>query len=326
MAQLIATPHPPENMQARRVVATRLLGSLEFLDEAEAALPCPAAHLHSKQDGRPARLYLRGAPSVFCFHDSCRAELERLNDQLRREIAKAERGGVAPGAARWCPLIPRPTEAQRRRQRWERQGPEVLKQALELYPMEPADLWERSPYHLEPDPGGNFTLFMRTLWRPHEIVWVGANEDSGQPRHRENFKPAAAWAELGQPLGPQTSAFSFKPGCHSRKKEFIEARRHLVLESDTLTHGQAVSVFWWVKERLQLPLRAVVDSGGKSLHAWFAVPDAERLEEMQGVLPLAGMDGKVLKNPGQPVRVPGWTRDTGRLQALLYLDPAACSL
>lgn len=334
MARLIATARPPENMQARRQVAARLLGSVEFLDDAEATLPCPAANLHSKQDDRPARLYLRGAPSLFCFHDSCRVELERLNDQLRREIGKAERGGAGFSSSKgfqgkllvYKNYHPRPTEAQLRRQRWERQGPEVLKQALALYPMEPADLWERSPYHLEPDPAGNFTLFMRTLWLPHEIVWVGANEDSGQPRHRENFKPASTWAELGQPVGPQTSAFSFKPGSCSRKKEFIEARRHLVLESDTLTHGQAASVFWWVKERLQLPLRAVVDSGKKSLHAWFAVPDAERLEEMQGVLPHAGMDGKVLKNPGQPVRVPGWMRDTGRLQGLLYLDPAACNL
>ena len=325
MALLAAPAFPAENLELRRQTAQRLLGPLEFSAPDAADLPCPACHLHTKQDERLARVYLSGAPTLFCFHDSCRQELEQLNDQLRREISRAERGQSGGlSIASWRQAGPSP--AQQRRQRWEQLGPQVLKQALALYPIEPSDLWELSPYHLEPDPAGNFCAFMRTLWRPHEIVWCGANEDSGQPRHRDNFKPAAAWVELGAPVGPQTCGFSFKPGCYSRRREFIEARRHLVLESDVLTHGQAASVFMWVKERLRLPLRAVVDTGGKSLHAWFAVPDAQRLGELQGVLPAAGMDAKVLKNAGMPVRVPGWMRDTGRLQSLLYLDPGACEL
>ena len=337
VAGIIAAARPPENLQARRNVAQRLLGALEFVTDEQAELPCPAAHLHSKQDNRAARLYLSGAPTLFCFHASCGAELETLNTRLRQEIAKTERAPLQGG----CGIInkgsigtfidipphrgPSPAVALRKKQK--ALGPAVIKQALERFPVELPDLWELSPYRLELEPVEQFPLFMRTLWRPHEIVWCGYNPQSGQERHLDNFKPAAVWAEVGRPPGPQTSGFSFKPGTCSRKKEFIEARRHLVVESDTLTKEQAASLFLWLKERMRLPLRAVVHSGNKSLHGWFGVPGEERLRELQEVLPVAGVDGKVLKTSGIPVRVPGWKREeTGLWQRLLYLDRAACDL
>jgi len=336
---IIAATHPPENLQARRNVARAMFGPLEFSAEEQAELPCPAAHLHGTPDNRQARLYLRGAPTMHCFHDSCRGELETLNTQLRREIAKAERAAFQGGCGNLAtkrfdsnhlvatppPRGPSPEETLRKKQK--ALGPAVLKQALERFPVELPDLWELSPYRLELEPVEQFPLFMRTLWRPHEIVWCGYNPQSGQERHRDNFKPAAVWAEVGRPPGPQTSGFSFKPGTCSRKKEFIEARRHLVVESDTLTKEQAASLFLWLKERMRLPLRAVVHSGNKSLHGWFGVPGEERLRELQEVLPVAGVDGKVLKTSGIPVRVPGWKREeTGLWQRLLYLDRAACDL
>ena len=333
MALLAPPLHPAENMQARRAVAAQLLGGLEFMENDEAALPCPAAHLHSKQDNRAARLYLRGAPSIFCFHDSCRSELDQLNQQLRREIGRAEKGANMNlrypfGTAQQTRINRGPLPAELRRQKWAQLGPKILQQALELYPLDPADLWERSPVHLMNDPEQDFTFFMRTLWLPHEIVWVGYNKQSGQEKHAANFKPAAVWGDIGKPCGPQTCAFTFPVGCYSRCKANIITRRHLVLESDTLTHAQAASVFWWVKERMKLPLRAVVHSGSKSLHAWFAVPDAERLRELVEVLPVVGMDGAVLKNESQPVRCPGWKREDGAalFQGLLYLDQKACEL
>lgn len=337
LAVVVARTYPAENMAARRQVARAMFGPLEFSAEEQAELPCPAAHLHGTPDNRQARLYLRGAPTLFCFHASCGAELETLNTRLRREIAKAERAPLQAGfriinkCPNWTfidtppPRGPAPTEALRKKQK--ALGPAVLKQALERFPVELPDLWELSPYRLELEPAEQFPLFIRTLWRPHEIVWCGYNRQSGQERHRDNFKPAAVWAEVGRPPGPQTSGFSFKPGACSRKKEFIEARRHLVVESDTLTKEQAASLFLWLKERMRLPLRAVVHGGNKSLHGWFGVPGEERLRELQEVLPVAGVDGKVLKTSGIPVRVPGWKREeTGEWQRLLYLDPAACEL
>lgn len=330
---LLAPPsHPAENIQARRAVAAQLLGGLKYLSSDEAALPCPAAHLHTKPDNRQARLYLRGAPSIFCFHDSCRGELDQLNQRLRREISQAEKGENIRrypfGTALPTPYPRGPSPAELRRQKWAQLGPRILRQALDLYPLDPADLWESSPLHLINDPEQDFTFFMRHLWLPHEIVWVGYNKQSGQPKHAANFKPAAVWADIGKPCGPQTCAFTFPAGCYSRCKANIITRRHLVLESDTLTHAQAASVFWWVKERMRLPLRAVVHSGSKSLHAWFAVPDEERLRDLVEVLPVVGMDGAVLKNESQPVRCPGWQREDGAalFQGLMYLDPQACEL
>ena len=330
MAILAPSPRFTENLQTRLMVAQAMFGELTH-DGEQATLPCPAARLHSNQEKRPsAKLYLSGAPTLTCFHNSCRMELERLNQELRSKVGKAETGQglqvlpYAPAAAR---VSSGPTKAQLLA-KWTAQGKQVLQQAVELYPREPADLWECSPYCLPENPAEHFSLFMRTLWQPHEIVWCGQTKDSGQDRHAANFKPAAAWAELSAAPGPLTCPFHFRQGSISRCKETTLGRRHWVFESDTLNHHQAASVFWWVKERLNLPLRAVVHGGNKSIHGWFAVPPPEQEEQLLEALAAAGMDRKVLKTPSMPVRAPGWHRqDKGKLmQALLYLDPAACNL
>jgi hypothetical protein len=324
---VIARTYPAENMAARREVARAMFGPLEFNPEEQAELPCPAAHLHGKQDNRQARLYLSGPPTLFCFHASCVVELETLNTRLRQEIAKAERGTPAGGTAMYREVLPRNTERKKAEARCKAMGPAVREQAVRLFPLELPDLWELSPHRLEANPSEHFAPFMRTLWQPHEIVWCGYNWESGKEGHRDNFKPAAVWADLGRPPGPQTSAFAFKPGSFSRKASNLDSRRHLVCESDTLTKEHAASVFLWLRERMHLRLRAVVHSGNKSLHGWFAVPGDDQLKELNEVLPHAGMDAKVLKTSGIPVRVPGWKREeTGEWQRLLYLDPAACEL
>jgi len=327
---IFAAARPVENLQARLRVAQAMFADLT-LDGEQATLPCPAAAQHSEQDRRPsAKLYLSGAPTLTCFHNSCRSELERLNRDLRKRVWEAEAGhGVE--LQQHIPAAPRvssqPSAAQRKA-RWANLGARVLRQALELYPLDPADLWESSPFYLTHKPEDDFRLFMRTLWQPQDVVWCGETRDSGAPKHAANFRTAAAWAELEKAPGPLTCPFVFKSGAHSRSKETALARRHWVMESDNLSQGQAASVFWWVKERLQLPLRAVVHSGNKSIHAWFAVPGLEQTEELNEVMAVAGMDLKVLKTISIPVRLPGWQRqDKGKMmQALLYLDPQACEL
>ena len=327
---IVAQARPPENIPARLAVARGMFGELT-VDGEQATLPCPAAHLHSNPENRPsAKLYLAGAPTLTCFHNSCRGELERLNKELRRKVCEAEAGRgtqLQPYTAAAGRVSSGPSKAQLLA-KWSAQGKQVLQQAVELYPREAGDLWECSPYYLPENPAEHFSLFMRTLWQPHEIVWCGETKDSGQDRHAANFKPAAAWAELPAAPGPLTCPFHFRQGSISRCKETTLGRRHWVFESDTLNHHQAASVFWWVKERLRLPLRAVVHGGNKSIHAWFAVPPPEHEQQLLEALAAAGMDRKVLKTPSMPVRAPGWHRqDKGKLmQALLYLDPAACNL
>lgn len=76
-----------ENLSTRQHIALVLLnGELDM----DGYAPCPGAHLyHSRDSPRDLRLVLTGAPTAFCFHDSCTAEVEAFNLELRRLTAAA---------------------------------------------------------------------------------------------------------------------------------------------------------------------------------------------------------------------------------------------
>ena len=77
-------------------------------------------------------------------------------------------------------------------------------------------------------------------------------------------------------------------------------------------------MFKWLKNLVQLKLCAIVDTAGKSLHAWFEYPTEDTVNELRIVLPELGCDPKLF-TPSQPVRLPGAERD-GKMQRLVYLD------
>jgi hypothetical protein len=72
----------------------------------------------------------------------------------------------------------------------------------------------------------------------------------------------------------------------------------------------------------QLKLGMVVDSGGKSLHAWFAVAHANesQIEHFMRYAISIGADpaGRV---PSQFFRMPHGTRENGKRQPVLFIDP-----
>ncbi len=53
----------------------------------------------------------------------------------------------------------------------------------------------------------------------------------------------------------------------------------MMLESDTVSRDQVGAVFGYVwKKRLRYPQFCIVDTGGKSPHAWFDAPRSKVLE------------------------------------------------
>jgi hypothetical protein len=110
----------------------------------------------------------------------------------------------------------------------------------------------------------------------------------------------------------------FKEGSFSRGNANIVARRFLVVESDVLTKDQVGGVFSWLKGKVGLRLRAIVDTAGKSLHGWFDFPDPGVLEDLRVALPQLGCDAKLF-TASQPVRLPGALRN-GRYQKLVWLE------
>lgn len=110
-----------------------------------------------------------------------------------------------------------------------------------------------------------------------------------------------------------------------RKRENVSAFRHALIEFDAIpAHHQ-----WQLIQRSKIPCAAVIDSGGKSVHAVVRV-DATDYEEYQQRVKLLvdhfrkyGVDSQNI-DPTRLSRLPGVTRgDTGRRQRLLSL---ACGL
>jgi hypothetical protein len=108
-------------------------------------------------------------------------------------------------------------------------------------------------------------------------------------------------------------------------KGTVLLRRYALTEDDRQRNREAcLAVIRWIAEECRLTLRAVVDAGNKSVHGWYDRPEESWIEEMATIAGGLGLDPATFR-PSQPVRLPGWLRDTGRYQRLLYLNPGAQS-
>jgi hypothetical protein len=162
--------------------------------------------------------------------------------------------------------------------------------------------------------------FLSTMFDEDEVIWSGDKYDSGKPKHAFHFLTVSQWISArGYPF---LSHCTFKPGVFSRSNENVMKRKYLVMESDRLSHDETLAVFNWLHHAKNLPLRAVVFSGRRSIHGWFDRPtndDRELAAFVEGLK----CDPATLR-ASQPVRLAGVRRrETGRIQELLYLANSA---
>lgn len=120
-------------------------------------------------------------------------------------------------------------------------------------------------------------------------------------------------------------------GTSYRGDQAIAQFRYAVAEFDNLTLADQLA-FW---SQVDLPIVALIHSGGKSIHAWIRVDDVLSLEDWEqrvGVelyqhylIPM-GVDS-ACRNPSRLSRTPGHYRaDKGQIQQLLYLAPEGRAL
>jgi hypothetical protein len=151
-------------------------------------------------------------------------------------------------------------------------------------------------------------LFLTSLFKPNDMLWIGE-------LFEKTFLTLEDWLKRRAIFGCFISHSTFKPGSRSRCNGNVDERKFLVVESDDLKPHEAMAVFAALEEHHGLTRRALVSSGGKSLHAWF---DWEGdAEDWKAVLKGYQCDPANLR-PSQPARLPGITRpDTGRPQELI---------
>jgi len=107
-------------------------------------------------------------------------------------------------------------------------------------------------------------------------------------------------------------------------KDLFLHRNHIVVEFDeTVPYKDAqASIILWLAEKGWGDLRLVVDSGGKSLHAWFHCGGIEDEALIPGFAQAVrlGADHNLFDKM-QFVRLPDGLRDNGNRQQTLYFKP-----
>jgi len=158
------------------------------------------------------------------------------------------------------------------------------------------------------------------LFAPHETMRVvlkaAKKDDKWQPANIGEFISAEKLAEKikCQVLNENTEAGAWM-GINPQKDtkgnaESVESFRYMLIEGDTLSREQQFACI----SKTGLPISVVIDSGGKSLHAWVRL-DAETKEEwtrraaiVRNIAIPLGFDEATMKNPGQLCRLPGARR------------------
>jgi hypothetical protein len=103
--------------------------------------------------------------------------------------------------------------------------------------------------------------------------------------------------------------FVLQAGEYSRTNQNLSGQRFLVVESDTLGKDEVGAIFAYLRRRPHYRLHCIIDTAGKSLHAWFDAPKNKVFEcRLKAGLQVFGCDPKVFTY-SQPVRVPGAWRE-----------------
>jgi VirE N-terminal domain/AAA domain len=89
------------NLTERQRVAGDLLGEIDWQSETDGLCLCPNQAAHTTGNGkRDCKVWLGNAPSIHCFHNSCRAIVDAVNRELRSRIGKIENNYAASGIAK----------------------------------------------------------------------------------------------------------------------------------------------------------------------------------------------------------------------------------
>jgi hypothetical protein len=208
----------------------------------------------------------------------------------------------------------RPQWEPRRTKRTEYRG--ALKQVSQV------DLWEKSPDRI--DEGMTQAMILSWLFPdPGALVCVGKSAYEFHTARLDQFRdltkcqfivPCYMTAKTGLTQDG-------KPSMHCLDN--CGPRRFCVCDFDEPASADHPAIIWQMRKTFDLVM--VLSSGGKSLHAWFNVPEDEEEDFWAAAIPM-GADPALMRNRSSFVRIPYGTRDNGARQMPLYFDQSKLPL
>lgn len=187
-------------------------------------------------------------------------------------------------------------------------------------------------------------LLLETLFQPDDPIWIGDRHQAGVAG--ETIRTAAEWNThfraggktaphiILNPLTGTATAKKIGDGETLRGDGNVSTYRYCMAEFDTLSREDQIR-FW---SAVKLPIIALIDSGGKSIHAWLQVSKIATVTtleqwatEIKGrlydrLLTPLGVDA-ACSNPARLSRLPGHFRtEKGAYQRLLWLSAEGRSI
>jgi hypothetical protein len=194
-----------------------------------------------------------------------------------------------------------------------------------------AELWEASPVRIDWPPEDDAIEVLRRLYAPEDKLFIGMRHDASAgnvlsvaewimrfERHiviPEHVIPNPLTGERGWTKGGKPSF---------RADTCVAQFKFAVVEFDAMQRGMQIQFWGGVK----LPVVALIDSGGRSVHGWIKIDAANAIEwtrrveeELFTLLKTVGVDGSC-KNESRLSRMPGRFRtEKNHWQRVLYLNP-----
>jgi hypothetical protein len=200
------------------------------------------------------------------------------------------------------------------------------------------DLWESSPIRLLNDPTADAVLLLKTLFKSDDLLFIGERHKPGIIG--QTIRTTAEWIKYFDAGGITSPFIIINPltgtpaPTKGGDKETLRGDlcvknfKYCLIEFDNLSHEDQVK-FW---AAVKLPIVALIDSAGKSVHAWI---DVQRLSKVNTpeqwqteiknrlydrILKPLGVDS-TCSNPARLSRLPGHWRNKEAIQRILWLSP-----
>lgn len=196
------------------------------------------------------------------------------------------------------------------------------------------DLWEISPVRLDAEPGAwEAVVFLESLYGWKEHVFVGDIYDTAVFTVAEHIAAIENNDKTYPHIIPNPMTGEIASGGNSYRCDLsVSAFRFAVVEFDDMSIPDQIA-FWHTMVAVNnLDVACLIDSGGKSIHAWLRVNLSTRVEwdervkeglydKNTGYMAILGAD-RACQNPSRLSRLPGHYRgDKRKMQRLLYLNP-----
>jgi len=192
-----------------------------------------------------------------------------------------------------------------------------------------------SPQAVSGDMAHDPWWFLRSLFEEEDLLWTGEVWNTGKPWHGTRWRTCGNVASLPpHEVGPFTTPAIWKDLSVSRSDANVLTAPYVVLDFDEFDgkkpetsketealKTRSLAVINWLRKAHGWKLAAILDTGHKSLHAWFHCPSPATLDSLKAIHKPLGIDDRLLGHPAQPCRLPGHPHHkSGHLSKVLWLQ------